>query len=81
MAEFLSRINCNIGTGSFDLDFGNGDVRHKTYLYNSKESVGEDCIEHFIVTNLNAVNAYLPYIKQMVKEHLDPESAISLISI
>ena len=74
--EFITRANFGLSFGNFEMDFDDGEMRFKTSLSLNNEPLTEGLLDQLIMTNLAAMQDYLPSLQEVLSGKLSPEEAI-----
>lgn len=75
-AEFLTRANYGMFLGSFELDFGDGEVRFRTSLGVEDGVLTEAMIRRLVYTNVIMMDRYFPGLMSVAHGGVDPARAI-----
>jgi hypothetical protein len=78
MAEFVTRANCGLWLGNFELDFRDGEIRYKTSLDVADGELTGAMLASLIHRNCGTVDRYLPGIMSVLWNDVSPEDAIGL---
>ncbi len=79
VSEFLTRANCNIRIGNFELDFADGELRYKTSIDVEGECLSSALIKNLVHINIGTMDTYLPGIMAVIYGNVSPEQAIKTI--
>ena len=79
MAEFLTRANCGLVLGNFELDFDDGEIRYKTSIDVEDTHLDSALIKHLVYANVLMMDKYLPGIGAVIYADLSPVEAIRQI--
>lgn len=79
IAELLLRINYILFTGSFEMDFEDGEIRLKTSLFCDDCKITEKVIDHLIQGNIITMDIYFELINSFITEKLSLSEAIEII--
>lgn len=80
VAEFITRINYGLIIGNFELDFKDGEIRYKTSIDVEGIALTNTLIEQLVYTNVLTMDKYLPGIKGVIKDKMNPTAALLLIN-
>jgi hypothetical protein len=64
-AVFITGINYELNIGNFEMDFDDGELRFRTSLSLSKETLNAELLEKIVTANLETMNAYISQFKQL----------------
>ena len=78
IAELISRINCNLTLGNFDLDIDDGLIFFKTGMKAGKANPEHETISTVIFGNCYIIDRYLPTLASVIYGRLSPKKAIQL---
>ncbi len=78
-AEFLTRANCGLPLGNFELDFDDGEIRFKTSIDMEDVEPITLLVKHVVYANVIMMDRYLPGIISVVGENISPAKAIAEI--
>jgi hypothetical protein len=67
IAELLMKINYTLFSGSFDMDFTDGQVRFKTSLMCESSNLTFPMIDYVVKGNISVMAQYSPLIHQYIK--------------
>lgn len=79
VAEFLTRANCGMIIGNFELDFADGEIRYKTSIDVEGDRLSFPLIRQLVYANLKMMDAYLPGIMSVIYSSVLPVDAIASI--
>lgn len=65
MAEFLTRANCTMPVGNFEMSFDSGEVRFRTSVDVEDTMLDPAMLDTLVTVNLAAMDHYLPGIEAM----------------
>lgn len=77
IAEFLTRANCGIIIGNFELDFTDGEISYKTSIDVEGDRLSFALIQQVVYANVTMMDEYLPGIMSVIYGNLSPEEAIA----
>lgn len=77
MAEFITRANHSLGSGNFDLDFSDGEVRFKTSLDVLGDQLSLPLFRNIVINNLAMMDQYLPGLKAVIDSDVSPAALIA----
>jgi hypothetical protein len=75
VAEFITRVNFGLVTGSFEMDWTDGEIRFKTGLELTGITPTVELVAALVQPNLTAVMRYLPGLLMVINNEADPDSA------
>ena len=76
MAEYLTRANFGLNIGNFEMDFDDGEVRYKTSIDYTYQSLTSELIDPLIKANFVAMNDYLLGIESVIAGDTTAQEAI-----
>lgn len=79
MAEYLTRANTGLWTGSFEMDFDDGEVRFRTSGAAPAGKLPFELIEPIFYANVSIMDRYLPGILALIYSDTSPEQLIEEI--
>jgi hypothetical protein len=79
IAEFLTRANSGMIIGNFELDFADGEIRYKTSIDVTRDSLSSELVKQLVYANVRMMDEYLPGIKSVIDGDVSPEDAIAQI--
>ena len=79
VAELLTRVNYGMVLGSFEMDFGDGEIRCKTSAPLSDVAAARELFHTLVYTNLLATDRYLPAVMSVIYAGMSPEQAIARV--
>jgi hypothetical protein len=79
VAEFLTRANCGMMLGNFELDFTDGEISYKTNIDVEGDRLSFALIQRVVYANVTMMDEYLPGILSVIYGNLSPEEAIAKI--
>jgi len=79
MAEFMTRANSGMIIGNFELDFADGEIRYKTSIDVKGDFLSFELIKQLVYANVTMMDEYLPGIKSVIEEDVEPKDAIAQI--
>lgn len=79
VAEFIARANSGMIIGNFELDFTDGEIRYKTSIDVEGASLTFPQIKSLVYTNVTMMDEYLPGIKSVIENDVEPKDAIAQI--
>ena len=77
VAEYLTRANYGLKCGNFELDYRDGEVRYKTYLYCPEEVPTIDEIEYHIDVAITMMQRYGDGLVKCLMGFGDPEKDVA----
>jgi hypothetical protein len=66
VSHFLTRANYGLAAGNFELDFDDGEIRYKTAVQVTGETLDSMTIKRVVRTNGMAMETYLPGIGAII---------------
>ncbi|MEL7037561.1 MAG: YbjN domain-containing protein [Cyanobacteria bacterium J06592_8] len=78
MAEFLTKANCGLILGNFELDYSDGEISYKTSIDVEGDRLTSALIESLVYTNVTMMDRYLPSITAVLNG-MSPDNAIALV--
>ncbi|MEQ9625982.1 YbjN domain-containing protein [Coleofasciculus chthonoplastes] len=79
IAEFLTRANCGLRIGKFEMDFEDGEIRYQTGIDVEGDRLTPTLIDNLVHVNIFMIDAYLPAIFKVIYGGLSPEKALKEI--
>ncbi|MEH2215332.1 YbjN domain-containing protein [Nostoc sp.] len=79
VAEFLTRANCGMMIGNFELDFTDGEISYKTSIDVEGDRLSFALIQRVVYANVTMMDEYLPGIMSVIYGNVSPEEAIAKI--
>ncbi|MBD2126638.1 YbjN domain-containing protein [Microcoleus sp. ZQ-A2] len=79
IAEFLTRANSGMIIGNFELDFTDGEIRYKTSIDFQGDFLSFELIKQLVYANVTMMDEYLPGIKSVIENDVEPKDAIAQI--
>ncbi len=79
IAEFLTRANCGMIVGNFELDFANGEIRYKVSAEVEDDNLSSALIGGLVYANVMMMDEYLPGIMSVINSNVSPADAIAQI--
>jgi hypothetical protein len=76
IAEFLTRANSGMIIGNFELDFADGEIRYKTSIDVTGDSLSSELIKQLVYANVTMMDEYLPGIMSVIYGDVSPVDAI-----
>jgi hypothetical protein len=77
--DLLTRANCNLILGNFELDLASGDIRFKTSLAVGDADLTSDLFERLLLANVATMDRYLPGVMQVIYGAESPEAVLMQI--
>ncbi len=68
MAEFLTRANCKLPIGNFEMSFDSGEVRFRTSVDVEDTMLDPAMLDNLVTANLAVIEFYLPGIDAMHRD-------------
>lgn len=78
IAEFLTKANCGLILGNFELDYADGEVCYKTSIDVEGDRLSEALLESLVYTNVSMMDRYLPSLIAVING-MSPDDAIALV--
>ena len=75
-SEYLTRANFGMEVGNFEMDFSDGTVRYRTSVDVEGGELTSVMIKNMVYLNIAVMDQYLPGLKKVVKDGMEPEKAI-----
>jgi hypothetical protein len=75
VAEYLTRVHFGLVVGSFEMDWGDGEVRFKSSLDLRGERLTPALLEGVVQANLAAINRYLPNLLAVARGEMEAAEA------
>jgi hypothetical protein len=79
VAEFITRANCGMMIGNFELDFSDGEISYKTSIDVEGDRLSSALIQGLVYANVTMMDEYLPGILSVIYGNVSPEDAIAQI--
>ncbi|GET35956.1 YbjN domain-containing protein [Microseira wollei] len=79
IAEFLTRANCGMIIGNFEMDFEDGEIRYKTSIDVEGDSLSSALIKQLVYANVMMMDQYLPGIMSVIYGEVEAVDAIAQI--
>lgn len=79
VAEFLTRANFGLIIGNFEMDYGDGEVRYKTYFDAQGFELTEETVETHILANLAVFDRYNAGLMAVAFGDKDPAAVVTAI--
>ncbi|HEY9804208.1 MAG TPA: YbjN domain-containing protein [Leptolyngbyaceae cyanobacterium] len=79
VAEFITRANCGMMVGNFELDFSDGEISYKTSIDVEGDRLSNALIQRLVYANVMMMDEYLPGIMSVIYGNVLPEEAIAQI--
>jgi hypothetical protein len=76
VAEYLTRANFGLNIGNFEMDFEDGEVRYKTSIDVTEESLTFGLIDPLVKASFVSMDDYLPGLKAVIAGEKTPKKAI-----
>jgi hypothetical protein len=77
VTEFLTRANCGMAIGNFEINLDSGEVRLKTSVDVEGDRLSLELFQQLVAANVNTMDRYLPGIRQVVEGQATPKAAIT----
>ncbi|MEW6280806.1 MAG: YbjN domain-containing protein [Candidatus Eremiobacterota bacterium] len=78
VAEFITRVNYGMAVGNFELDYGDGEIRFKTYVASEDGRVDEALVGPMLALNRAMMNRYSPGFPRVFRG-ADPGTVVAEI--
>ncbi len=75
-SEYLTRANFGMEVGNFEMDFSDGTVRYRTSVDVEGGELTPVMIKNLVYVNIAVMDQYLPGLRKVVKDGVEPEKAI-----
>jgi hypothetical protein len=79
MAEYLTRANCGLPIGNFELDYTNGEVRFKTSIDLEDAAPDPRLLRNMLYANVLTMDKYAGGLLRVMYGGISPEEAIGEI--
>lgn len=79
MAEFLTRANCGMIIGNFELDYSDGQVRYKTSIDVEDDRLTTALVKNMVYMNVIIMDRYFPGIMKVIYADASPAKEIAKI--
>jgi len=79
ITEFLTRANCGMIIGNFELDFADGEIRYKTSIDVKGDLLSFELIKQLVYANVMMMDEYLPGMMSVIYSDVSPKEAIAQI--
>jgi hypothetical protein len=79
MAEFLTRANCGLVVGNFELDFEDGAIRYKTSIDVEDTQLNAALIRHLVYVNVLTMDKYLPSLAALIYTDVSAAEAMAQV--
>ncbi len=79
VAEFLTRANCGLVIGNFEMEWDDGEVRYKTSIDVSGDRLTPALVKQMVYTNVLMMDRYLPGIMEVIYGNVLPAEAMAKI--
>jgi hypothetical protein len=79
VAEFITRANCGMWIGNFELDYADGEVRYKGSVHFEGTALTEPLIRNTVYDSVEAIDQYLPGLRDVVEGRASPAEAIASV--
>ena len=78
MVELLTRINCGLKIGNFEMDLADGEVRYKTSVMLENDAWGNDVFRPVVFYNLSMMDRYWPAFQALLNDKRSPQDSLAL---
>lgn len=79
VAEFITRANYGLRNGNFEMDFGDGEVRYKTFIDVEGGEFSPKMAQNMFTSNFSTMDRYYPGLMKVVFGGATPRTAIAEI--
>jgi hypothetical protein len=79
VSEFITRANCGMMLGNFELDFNDGEISYKTSIDVEGDRISNALIKRLVYANVMMMDEYLPGILSIIYGDVSPVNAINQI--
>jgi hypothetical protein len=79
VAEFITRANCGMMIGNFELDFTDGEISYKTSIDVEGDRLSSALIQRLVYANVMMMDQYLPGMLSVIYGSVSPVDAIAQI--
>lgn len=79
VAEFITRANCGMMIGNFELDFNDGEISYKTSIDVEGDRISSALIQRLVYANVMMMDEYLPGMLSVIYGNVSPVNAITQI--
>jgi hypothetical protein len=76
VAEFMTRANCSLNFGNFEMSWAGGEVIFRTGIPATDSGVSETAIEQLIDAPYRAMDRYMPALLAVALGNADPKKAV-----
>ncbi|MBW2253457.1 MAG: YbjN domain-containing protein [Deltaproteobacteria bacterium] len=76
VSEFLTRANCGMIVGNFEMDWSNGAIRYKTSADVQGVDLADVFLRNLVYANILTMDRYLPGLLEVISGEVDAEQAI-----
>jgi hypothetical protein len=77
VAEYLTRANCGLPLGNFEMDLDTGDIRFKTSIETPEGGLTTAMVRALAYANVRSMDHYFPGVLAVVHGGLSPEAALA----
>ena len=79
VAEFITRLNCGLVIGNFELDFEDGEIRFKTSIDVEGDRLSTTLVEQLVLANVTFMDLCLPAMMKVIYGDMSPAQAVAQI--
>jgi hypothetical protein len=79
VAEFLTRVNCGLFVGNFELDFDDGEIRYKTSIDIEGDRLVPALVGPLVYANVLMMDRYLPGLMSVIYGNVAPAEAVAKV--
>ena len=79
IAEYITRANCGLKPGNFEMDFYDWEIRFKTFLDVNGGTLTAAMIKTLVYANVHMMDKYSPGMMAVLYGDVDPAMAIARI--
>ena len=81
VAEFLTRANCGIVIGNFEMNYDDGEIRYKTSIDVTDTALTHTLIRQVTYTNLITMDKMVPILYSLAEGKLTPLQAMGEVKL
>ena len=79
IAEFITRANYGMALGNFELDYNDGEVRYKTSVDVTDQTIAAGLLRPLVYTNVLMMDKYMSGLIAVVYADVSPAEAVKQI--
>jgi hypothetical protein len=79
IAEYITRANYGLMTGSFEMDYNDGEVIYRTSLDFKNDQLTSALIDNLAKANLAIFDRYYPGLMEIIYGNAEPETTVKKI--